>query len=105
MSDEEETKATTVRPAQRVQVRNDTEPKKLGWALYKFWEEGKLPFVVGIGVGSIGTGVQGVAVANGYLAPKGFVFDMFPRFTTAAEEHVNGGDLKALVLELRERKL
>lgn len=104
MSDDEERKPV-VRTPQRVQVRNDTEPKKLGWALYKFWEESKLPHIVGVGVGAIGAGAQGVAVANGYLAPMGYVFDMFPRFTVAAEEHAHGGDLKALVLELRERKL
>jgi len=94
-----------VRTPQRVQVRNDTEPKKLGWALYKFWEEGKAPFIVGIGVAAIGAGAQAVAVANGHMAPKGVVFDMFPRFTTLDEEHTHGGDLRALVLELRGRKL
>lgn len=89
----------------RVLVRNDTAPKGLGWALFKFYTEGKLPFMVGVGVAAIGSAMKGVAVANGHLAPMGIIFDVFPKFSDAEDEHAGGGDLRALTLDLRVRKL
>ena len=105
MTDEEETTPEFARKLHRIKVGNDTEPRKLGWAIYKFYQEGKLPVLVGIGVAAAGQAMKAVAVANGHLAPSGVIFDVFPHFGTVEEEHVNGGDMRALVLDLRERKL
>ena len=104
MIDESNNK-TQGREKQRIKAGVATIPSKLGWALRCFHKEEKALHIVAIGPVAIAKALKSVCVANGYLAPDGEVFDIFPRFAAVEEATADGGEMKAVVLELRVRSL
>lgn len=98
---------TPERQSLKLPVKSDTRPKDLGWAIYRFYEEGKLPHLVAIGVAAIAQGVKAVVAANTHMAAKGKTFDISPHFTDVQGSDSDGNDgiIRAFVMNLRIRDL
>lgn len=65
---------------QELRVAAGTGTHVLATSIVKNFEEGKRVVLSCIGVKSQSQALKAVAVANGYVAPKGFVFVMLPSF-------------------------
>ena len=70
-------------PEQELRVAGNTDTKMLASCIVKNHEDGRRVFLSCIGVASISQAFKAVAVANGFVAPQGYVLVMLPSFYVA----------------------
>ena len=69
-------------PEMTLRVAGSTDTQLLATSLVKNEEEGKRVVLQCIGVAPISQALKAVALANGQVAPNGFVFTATPTFAT-----------------------
>ena len=66
--------------SKELRVAADTDVQHLATAIVRNIDEGKQVHLSCIGVHSISQGVKATAIANGKVAPAGFIFQLLPAF-------------------------
>lgn len=92
---------TDVKKTEKMPVRRDTDTQALAWRISRCHEEGVTISMAAIGPHAINTAVKAVIIANGNMAPRGVVFDLFPRFSDAEGEE----GITAVAFDVRPRSI
>lgn len=97
MDDKGFTRRRQVTGEQELRVANSTDVRYLATAILRYLDEGKRVYLSCIGVQTISQACKSVAVANGELAPQGYVLTLLPTFQVRNFED-NGETVERTVL-------
>jgi len=92
-------------PDMELRVKNTTNVQHLATSIVKNIEEGRKVFMSCIGVQSISQATKSLAIANGKVAPTGYMLCCIPAFHHEVLSSEDGGDEKKTIIHLRLRKI
>jgi stage V sporulation protein S len=81
-----------------LRVQGRTNAAKLASAISHAIYDNRNVTLRAIGAGAVNQSVKGVAIAQGFVGPRGFVLHLMPGFTTVTMK--DGEDISAIVLKV-----
>lgn len=81
-------------------VGGETDPRKLGWSIVRYHEEGERLELSAVGVAAISAALKGVIEANKVLSSQGATLYVRPYYATVEDDREEGRELTVVRLRL-----